>query len=144
MSTLDVFFVVRSVFMILGKWSFRRGLVRLSLDLRLDAELGKVCENAGVKISHGQAVVQCKILDAAVACPHFQLVIFKIELDLKISSAERNGPCRKPSRSNIQRHMPPMVYPGMRLQAYLADHLEKQVQRIFCRPPGIERHWWKK
>lgn len=80
-----------------------------------DAELGEVCEHAGVKIGDRQAVVEGAILDAAVVCPHFQFVIFEVKLDLETAAGIGYRPRRQAARANVKRHMPPVVYSRMDL-----------------------------
>src|SRR5205085_9479357 len=95
----------------------------------------------GVKIGDRQAVVKCKILGAAVACAYLQLVAFQVELDLKIAACVRDRSRSEAARADIERDVPPMIDTRVSAKPYLADDLQIKVQRIFCRPPGVEGHF---
>ena len=40
--------------------------------------------------------------------------------------------------------MPPVIDTRVRSQSYLADDLQIEMQRVLCRPPGVERHFGEK
>src|SRR5262245_53127441 len=86
MIPLDVFFVVRLVFVILGKRLCRGCFVRHCPDLRFDSELCEIGKNAGVEIGDRQPVVKRKILVTAVARFYLESMFLKVELDLKAAA----------------------------------------------------------
>src|SRR5687768_18367949 len=109
MKPFDVGLVIRLVLRIFRERRCRWSLIRDLTDLWLDPELRKIREQAAVEIRDGQAVKEREVFGSSVAGVDLQRVITKVELDLKVPTAERDRAGGQSSWTDIQRHVPPAI-----------------------------------
>jgi hypothetical protein len=53
----------------------------------------------------------------------------EVELDFEGIAAIRDCGCGKPARGDVERHLPPMIYPRTQSQPYLAHNLHPHMER---------------
>src|SRR6266487_3745148 len=73
-----------------------------------------------VEVRH-RTRIQCHVPSRTVACLQYESMVDKVERQLKRAVAVGDRRSCKPSRRNVERRVPPVVYPGGEGQPDLTD-----------------------
>ncbi len=120
---------------ILGERRRHRHAERLLLDPNVDSELAQHLVKAGVEVGDRDTVGEVERPAAAVVGAYEQCMVEEVEVDLKGGVFVMQPPGREAAHVDVERRVPPVVARRRGCNAYLADDLAVQVQRVLGRTP---------
>src|SRR5580704_18015214 len=132
-----IFRIVGSVLNILLEGDWVRNFYRHGPDFHRNAQPSQSSHEFLVEIRHRTRRERNQLI-RTLAGSNAQLVIKKIELDLKDATIKRNGGSSQSACVQVERYLPPMIDRRTLREAYFTDYLGPHVKRFTRIAPGVE------
>src|SRR6266849_6251371 len=127
--TVGIVAIVGGVREVPIEWDAISDLARHRRDGNLDVEFGERRAQLAEELRN-RLWREHELTEVPVAGSYPQHMVDKVEIELEGAGAVRDRRGRQAARGQVQRHVPGVVEPRRLRQAYLADDLRPQMQRL--------------